>query len=78
MSITWNTGPAAMRARHNLKLKLKNKTKRKNKQAASHKLRALIKDSKKYNPSLTKTIKKIQAASNKRAPYKEHIQTVEF
>ena len=34
MSITWNTGPAAMRARHNLKLKLKNK-KRKKLQAAS-------------------------------------------
>ena len=25
MSITWNTGPAAMRARHNLKLKAKKK-----------------------------------------------------
>ena len=25
MSITWNTGAAAMRARHNLKLKLKKK-----------------------------------------------------
>jgi len=29
MSITWNTGPAAMRARFNLKLKLKNKKKKK-------------------------------------------------
>jgi len=30
---------------------------------ASHRLGALIKDSKKYNPSLTKTLKKLQAAS---------------
>ena len=34
--ITWNTGPAAMRARFNLKLKLKNR-KRKKRQAASRK-----------------------------------------
>ena len=34
MSITWNTGPAAMRARHNLKLKLENE-KRKKLQASS-------------------------------------------
>ena len=40
MSITWNTGPAAMRARFNLKLKIKNKKKRKL-QAASSKLQAL-------------------------------------
>jgi hypothetical protein len=39
MSITWNTGPAAMRARFNLKLKIKNK-KRKKLQAASRKLQA--------------------------------------
>ena len=39
MSITWNTGPAAMRARFNLKLKLKNKKKRK-RQASSIKLQA--------------------------------------
>ena len=39
MSITWNTGPAAMRARHNLKLKLKNK-KRKKSQATSVKPQA--------------------------------------
>jgi len=37
MSITWNTGPAAMRARFNLKLKLKNKKKKK---AASYKPQA--------------------------------------
>jgi len=36
MSITWNTGPAAMRARFNLKLKLKNR-KRKKRQASSAK-----------------------------------------
>ena len=35
MSVVWNTGPAAMRARFNLKLKLKNKNKKKNKQATS-------------------------------------------
>ena len=28
MSIVWNTGPAAMRARHNLRLKLKNNKKK--------------------------------------------------
>ena len=39
MNIIWNTGPAAMRARFNLKLKLKNK-KRKKLQAASFKLQA--------------------------------------
>ena len=39
MSITWNTGPAAMRARHNLKLNLKNK-KRKKLQAPSTKHQA--------------------------------------
>ena len=37
-NVIWNTGPAAMRARHNLKLKLKNKKKKK---AASCKLQAL-------------------------------------
>ena len=49
MSITWNTGAAAMRARHNLKLKLKKKiqpeveaTSRKH-QAASRKQQALDK-----------------------------------
>ena len=36
-NIIWNTGPAAMRARHNLKLKLKNKKKKK---AASYKPQA--------------------------------------
>jgi len=36
MSITWNTGPAAMRARHNLRL---NKNKKK-KRAPSAKLQA--------------------------------------
>ena len=36
MSITWNTGPALLRARHNLKLNLKNK-KRKKLQAPSSK-----------------------------------------
>jgi len=40
MSITWNTGRAAERARFNLKLKLKNKKKTKL-QAASSKLQAL-------------------------------------
>jgi len=37
MPIIWNTGPAAMRARFNLKLKLKNKKKKK---AASYKPQA--------------------------------------
>ena len=37
MSITWNTGPAAMRARHNLRL---NKKKKKKKRAPSPKLQA--------------------------------------
>ena len=37
MSITWNTGPAAMRARHNLRLNKKNKKK---KRAPSPKLQA--------------------------------------
>ena len=37
MVIAWNTGPAAMRARFNLKLKLKNKKKKK---AASYKPQA--------------------------------------
>jgi len=31
--------------------------------SAARRFRALIKDSKKYNPSLTKTLKKLQAAS---------------
>ena len=39
MSIIWNTGPAAMRARFNLKLN-KNKKKRKKLQASSIKLQA--------------------------------------
>jgi len=36
-NVIWNTGPAAMRARFNLKLKLKNKKKKK---APSSKLQA--------------------------------------
>ena len=36
-NVIWNTGPAAMRARFNLKLKLKNKKKKK---AASYKPQA--------------------------------------
>ena len=39
MSSIWKSGPAAMRARFNLKLKLKNK-KRKKRQAASSKPQA--------------------------------------
>jgi len=39
MSVVWNTGPAAERARFNLKLKIKNKKKRK-RQAASYKPQA--------------------------------------
>jgi hypothetical protein len=39
MSVVWNTGPAAMRARFNLKLKVKNKKKTKL-QAASYKPQA--------------------------------------
>ena len=41
MSIIWNTGPAAMRARFNLKLKIKNKKKKK-RQAPSTKLQAAL------------------------------------
>jgi len=40
MSITWNTGPAAMRARHNLQLKNKKRPPARKLQAASAKLQA--------------------------------------
>jgi hypothetical protein len=43
MSITWNTGSAAERFRHNLKLKAKNKKSYKP-QATSHKKQPQLKD----------------------------------
>jgi len=39
-NIVWNTGPAAMRARHNLKLKNKKRPPARKLQAASGKLQA--------------------------------------
>jgi len=43
MSIIWNTGPAAMRARHNLQLKNKKRPPARKLQAASRKLQAALK-----------------------------------
>ena len=43
---------------------MKQKTIKWNTGSAARRFRALIKDSKKYNPSLTKKLKKLQAASS--------------
>jgi len=61
MSITWNTGLAAERARHNLRLK-KNK-KRKKLQAASAKARQ--DRIKRFDKALDNLVKQVKAASLK-------------
>ena len=71
MSIVWNTGLAAERARHNLKLKKKRAAGPKP-QAASDKAR---KDRiKRFDKALDNFVKQVKAASGKRqaASFKRH------